>query len=269
MTTLRQVHPLRAARVTVARELLSYRVNRFLYLHLALMLGIGALALLGPPEAAAQGTSWWVLNGVIYVASLSTLLLGLSSAQAEVEEFALLFTHPLPVAAWVAGKCVGLCVVVVPAALLLVLPTLIASGYSGLLVGTAFCAAGLSLLFAWLGLAVGLWIQDPVRGLIAALALWCVLLFGIDLGLLLIGGAPWVHEQRAPWVAVLMLSPLDAYRITLLFVLERAAFSGGDLHPLTRWWLENAALWLGLCLAGWSALVFGIAVRAAHRRVRP
>jgi ABC-2 type transport system permease protein/Cu-processing system permease protein len=66
-----------------------------------------------------------------------------------------------------------------------------------------------------------------------------------------------------------MFSPLDAYRITLLFVLERAAFSGGNLHPLTRWWLEHAALWLFLCVAGWSTLAFATAVRAAQRRVHP
>ncbi|HTO04938.1 MAG TPA: hypothetical protein VL069_14600, partial [Opitutus sp.] len=98
----------RVMKATLAREFLSYRINRFLHLHVGLMLAIGALALLAPPQAAAAGTAWWVLNGVIYVASLSALLFGLSSAQAEADEFALLFTQPLKVSTWVAGKCVGL-----------------------------------------------------------------------------------------------------------------------------------------------------------------
>jgi hypothetical protein len=236
---------------TFARELLSYRINRFIYLHVALMAAIGALALLAPPEAASPGAAWWVLNGVIYVASLSSLLLGLSSAQAEAEEFPMLFTQPLRIGGWVAGKCTGLAIVVVPAAALLVLPTVITAGGSLMLLGAAAAAAGVSVLWAWIGLALGLWIQDPVRGLIAALATWCVLLFGVDLLLILIGGSAWIQDHAFLWVATLMASPLDAYR---------------EMHPLTRWWLDHAALWLALCLAGWCTIVAALAVAGAERR---
>lgn len=256
----------RGAAATFARELLSYRINRFLHLHVALMLGIGLLALLAPPEAASPGTAWWVLNGVIYVATISALLFGLSSAQAEADELGFLFTQPLPVSAWVLGKCSGLFAVVVPAAALVVLPTVVSAGGTALLSGAAAAAAAVSLLFAWVGLAIGLWLRDPVRGLIAALGAWCVLLFGIDLLLIVIGGAEWIHAGRAPWVAALMLSPLDAYRVTLLFVVERAAFSGSDLHPLTSWWIENAVAWLAVCLGVWSAIVLALAIRGAKRR---
>jgi ABC-2 type transport system permease protein/Cu-processing system permease protein len=256
----------RTIRATFAREFLSYRINRFIYLHAGLMAAIGALALIAPPEAASPGTAWWVLNGVIYVASLSSLLLGLSSAQAEAEEFPLLFTQPLRTGCWVAGKGTGLVSVVVPAAALLVLPTLIVAGGSWLLLGAAVAAAAVSVLWAWTGLALGFWIQDPVRGLIAALAVWCLLLFGVDLLLILIGGSEWIHENPAVWVGALMLSPLDAYRVTLLFVVERAAFSGAELHPLTRWWLDHAAAWLALCLAGWCAVVAWAAILGAARR---
>lgn len=257
----------RAIAATFAREFLSYRINRFLFLHLGLLLTIGVLALFAPPEAAAPGAAWWVLNGVIYVASLSALLLGLSSAQAEAEEFPLLFTQPLSTKDWVVGKCFALLAVVAPAAGLLVLPTLISSGGSPLLFGAALAAAAVSVLWSWIGLALGLWIRDSVRGLIAALALWCVLLFGVDLLLIGVGGSSWVQAQPAPWLMALMLSPLDAYRVTLLFVVERAAFSGAELHPLARWWLNHPVLWLAICLLFWcSAAFFAAATGAAHRR---
>lgn len=256
----------RVAAATFAREFLSYRINRFLYLHVGLMLAIGLLALLAPPEAASPATAWWILNGVIYVASLSSLLLGLSSAQAEAEEFALLFTQPIRIRWWVAGKCCGLLCVVVPAATLLVLPTLLSSGASLVLCGAALAAAAVSALLAWIGLAIGFWIHDPVRGLIAALIMWCALLFGVDLLLITIGGAEWVHAQPVAWVAVLMLSPLDAYRVTLLFVLERAAFAGTVMHPLTDWWLHHAVAWLVICMLFWSALAAGAAMLGAARR---
>lgn len=256
----------RVVAATFAREFLSYRINRFLYLHIGLMLTIGVLALLAPPAAAEPGAAWWVLNGVIYVGSLSALLLGLSSAQAEAEEFTLLFAQPLRTSLWVTGKCAGLFCVTAPAALLLVLPPLLAAGGSALLLGGAAAAAAIMTLWAWIGLALGVWVVDPVRGLIAALAAWVILLFGVDLVLVLIGGAAWIHEHPAPWVAVLMLSPVDAYRVALLFVLERAAFSGSDLHPLTRWWLEHPASWLAICVGGWSVAVVFAALRGAARR---
>jgi hypothetical protein len=256
----------RILRATLAREFLSYRINRFLHLHLALMLTIGALGLLAPPEAAASGATWWMLHGVIYVASLSALLLGLSSAQAEAEEFPLLFSQPLPLGSWVGGKCLGLLGVAVAAAILLVGPALVATGGSGLLLLAGAAAGAVTALWAWIGLALGLWIQDPVRGLIASLVTWVTLLFGVDLLLILVSGADWVQASPAPWVAALMLSPLDAYRVTLLFVVERAAFSGAELHPLTRWWLDHAGMWLAICLAGWSACAIAAAVRGAVRR---
>jgi hypothetical protein len=259
----------RVISATFVREFLSYRVNRFLYLHLGLMATIGLLSLLAPPEAAATGTAWWILNGVIYVGTLSALLFGLSSAQAEAEEFPLLFTQPVRMSTWVLGKSAGLAAVVIPAAALLVLPTAVQSGMSMLLIGAATAAAAVTLVMTWIGLTLGLWIHDPVRGLILALVAWCVLLFGVDLVLILIGGADWVHENAVAWVVALMLSPLDAYRVTLLLVVERAAFSGAELHPLTRWWLEHPAEWLAICLTSWGALMAWAAIAAANwRRTR-
>ncbi len=260
----------RVIAATLSRELLSYRVNRFLHLHAGLMLAIGLGALFAPPAAAAQGTAWWVLNGVIYVASLSAVLLGLSSAQAETEEFALLFTQPLRPSCWVAGKCLGLAGALLPSAILLVLPTALAGadGAAPLLWGSALAAATVSVLFAWIGLALGLRIEDPVRGLIGALVAWSLLLFGSDLALIAIGGSAWVQANPAGWVAALMLNPLDAYRVMLLFTLEGAAFSGASLHGLTRWWLNHPVLWLALCLTLWCAVAALAAIRAAARQRR-
>ena len=253
-------------RATLVREFLSYRLNLFLYAHAALMLVTGLLALLAPPVAAEAGTSWWVLNGVVYVGSLSALLFGLSSAQAESEELTLILAQPVEARWWVAGKCLGLWGAIAPTALLLVLPTMGFAGGSVVLALGAAAAAGVCVLFAWLGLAIGLWVGNPVRGLLAALACWCGLLFGVDLVLMMTGGSSWVHENPAAWVAALMASPLDAYRVMLLFTLERAAFSGAELHPLTRWWLNNPTLWVAFCLAGWGAGAWAASVWGAERR---
>ena len=251
---------------TVQRELLSHRLNRFLHLHVALVLVIGCLALLLPPEAASAGAAWWLLNGVLYVASLSALLLGLSSAQAEADEFAILFTQPLRFSHWVLGKCAGLFLIIVPSSFLLIAPTALVAGLSPLLIGAVSTAALVTMLMAMIGLAVGLWIVDPVRGLITAVATWCVLLFGVDLLLLSIGGADWVQQNAWAWVAPLMASPLDAYRVTLLFVLEKAAFTGSDLDPLTRWWLDHASQWFVIVTTFWILGLGALAIFGARRR---
>src|SRR5690606_37001538 len=90
-------------RAAAGRELLSHRLNRFLYAHLVLVAAAGLLPLFTPGDALARGAAWWLLHAVLYAVSLSALLLGLSSAHAESEEFAWLLGQPAGVGPWVAG----------------------------------------------------------------------------------------------------------------------------------------------------------------------
>ena len=70
------------------------RVNRFLHVHLALAAVAGLLPLFTPDDAPSAAPLW-VLHAVLYCLSLSALLLGLSSAHGEADEFPLLFTQPV------------------------------------------------------------------------------------------------------------------------------------------------------------------------------
>src|SRR2546430_9235022 len=127
-------HPLPSfspiARAAASRELLSHRLNRFLHAHLLLVLVAGLLPLLSPSEALNRGAAWWLLHAVLYAISLSALLLGLSSAQAEAEEFTWLLGQPAGLGPWLAGKAAALLSVVISAAVLLGAPTLCAGGGS-------------------------------------------------------------------------------------------------------------------------------------------
>jgi ABC-2 type transport system permease protein/Cu-processing system permease protein len=251
---------------SLQREWVSHRLNRFLYWHLLLLLGAGSLALFAPSEAAEQGGPWWILYAVLYAVSLSALLLGLSSAHAEAEEFPLLLTQPVGIRAWLAGKSLGMFVVVGPSAVLLALPSVIAGHGNGVLWGCVAAAAGVSAVCAFIGLAIGLWIRDGVRGIIAVLAAWLLLLFGTDLLLLAIAGAPWVQSNPDWWVAPLMTNPLDAFRITILFGLEKATFASLDQGRLVGWWLEHTALWFTFLTLSWLAMAGLAASRGAARR---
>lgn len=254
------------ATASAGREVLSHRLNRFLYAHVVLVLVAGLLPLLTPGDALARGAAWWLLHAVLYAVSLSALLLGLSSAQAEADEFAWLLSLPSGAGPWVAGKAGALVVLVGVCAALLAAPTLWAGGGSAELALACGGAAGVSAVCALAGLALGFWVRDHVRGVIAALAAWLALLFGTDLVLLAIAGAPWVQANPDAWVAPLMLNPLDAYRITVLFSVEQAAFSGFAASRLTAWWVGHAPWWLAAILALWACAAAMSAWLGARRR---
>lgn len=255
------------ARAAAGRELLSHRLNRFLHAHMLLVLVAGLLPLLTPGDALGRGAAWWLLHAVLYAVSLSALLLGLSSAHAEAEEFAWLLGQPAGIGPWLAGKAAALTALVVAAAGLLALPTALAGGASRELALAATGAAGVSAVCALAGLALGFWLRDGVRGLIAALAVWLVLLFGTDLLLLAVAGAPQAQAHPDLWVAPLMANPLDAYRVTVMFAVERAAFSGLDTGQLTNWWVGHSSLWLAVIFTVWFAGAASAAWLGARRRV--
>jgi ABC-2 type transport system permease protein/Cu-processing system permease protein len=249
------------------REFLSHRLNRFLHAHVALIALAGLLPLFTPGEALARGAAWWLLHAVLYAVSLSALLLGLSSAHAEAEEFSWLLGQPAGVGPWLAGKALALIGLLTGASSLLVVPTALAGGASRELFLTAAGAAGVSSVCGLAGLALGFWIRDGVRGLIAAIAAWLACLFGTDLLLLALAGSAFSQQHPDLWVAPLMLNPLDAFRITILFSVERAAFSGLDAGGLTRWWVANATGWLTIVSVLWGAGAVLAAWFGARRRV--
>lgn len=255
-----------ASRATFVREWISHRLNRFLYAHLLLTLIAGNLVLLTPGRALATGATMWILYAVLYAISLSAMLLGLSSAQAEAEEFPFLLTQPVGVGPIVAGKSVALLQIVILSSALLVVPALLAGGWSWPLIAVAAGAAGVTAVCAMLGLAVGFWVRDGVRGLIVTVGLWLALLFGTDLLLLAVAGAPRVQEHPDLWVAPLMLNPFDAFRVTVLFSVERVAFAGFSAGTVPGWWVRNAGWWLAALFTGWTALAATAVLYGMRRR---
>jgi hypothetical protein len=251
---------------TFTREIAEHRLNRFLHVHLALC-AVASLLPLFTPDDAARSAPLWVLQAVLYCLSLSSLLLGLSAAQGDAEEFSLIFTQPVGRGAWLAGKTAALAALLGPAALVLVVPAAATSGLTTSLIVVAAAAGGVCLALALLGMAVGFWIRDHVRGLLAALGLWFLLLFGTDLALLAVAGAPWAHARQDVWVLPIMLNPLSALRVTVLFGLEHTAPASIGATRLIAWWLAHGGLWLALLLTGWIAATFGLGVIGAQRRL--
>lgn len=248
------------------RELAEHRLNRFLHVHLALCACVGSLPLF-TPDAAQRSAAAWVLQAVLYCLSLSSLLLGLSAAHGDADEFPVLFTQPVSRAMWVAGKALALIAILAPASALLVLPTVLTTALTASLAFVACAAAAVCAVFALLGLAVGFWVRDEVRGLLLAVAFWFGLLFGMDLLLLALSGSPWVQGHVTAWMLPIMLNPLSALRVTMIFSLEQTAPASVGGGALAKWWLGHGGLWLVLMLSVWAVVTFVAGVAGAKRRL--
>src|SRR5438874_6479110 len=120
ISSLLEPGPLRAI---LAREMRSALINRYFQVFCVLSLLGGASTILFTDETTAAG--FFILQIALYFVSLFALLAGISSAQGEREEWQLLFTQPVPRAAYIVGKFCALFSIFGAVLLLLFLPALI------------------------------------------------------------------------------------------------------------------------------------------------
>jgi ABC-type transport system involved in multi-copper enzyme maturation permease subunit len=242
-----------AIRALFAREFRAALINRYFQVFCALgLLGGIAAAIFGE-----DGTAIAVFHVqiAIYFVSLFALLAGVGSAQAEREEWQLLFTQPLPRVACVIGKFCALLSMFGGVLLLMFVPGLLAgSGIRGLapLYLETFLLAATFLAF---GLAAGYFAHDRAQGLIVGVSVWLILLFGLDLVALF--AARWSAVQNVPdlWVALLMFNPLVSFRINALFALQQIPAEAANKTPLASWWIAHAGVWFIAIAIVWSSML--------------
>lgn len=249
-----EVAPLRAV---LLREFRDALINRYFQVFSVLSLLGGAAAFLLSEDA--HSIAFLILQISLYFVSLFALLAGASSAQGERDEWQLLFAQPVPRAAYVLGKFIAYLSIFGAVLLLLFLPGF-TSGSGGqriamLYVQTLLLAA----TFLTLGLAAGFLAPDRAQALIAGISAWLLLLFGIDL--IALFAARWELVQKFPdlWVSLLMLNPLDSFRIEALFALEQIPAEAANKTPLASWWIAHASLWFNLIATCWSAAAITLA----------
>jgi len=252
--------PLRAV---LAREVRGSVTSRYfqVFCGLALAGGIAAIAF---AEEGSTATLF-LLQLALYFVSLFALLLGVNSARAEGHEWPLLFAQPVPRSAFVIGKFLALSLIFATALILLFLPALISPARSFQLLTLYLFTLELTAVFVALGLVAGFLAREQVQGLILAVAAWLFLLVGFDLVALF--GAQWPLLQKVPdfWVGLVMLNPLDAFRIQALFAMEQIPAEAANKTPLAAWWLAHAGMWFSLLCPAWiSALLFVTTRRLAR-----
>lgn len=93
---------------------------------------------------------------------------------------------------------------------------------------------------------------------------WLLLLFGVDL--IALFAARWSGIQKIPdlWVALLMLNPLDSFRIEARFALQQIPAEAAN-KTLAGWWTTHADAWFAGIAAAWSAAMMTLASLRLNR----
>jgi hypothetical protein len=240
--------------VLVAFAVREFRMllrNRFLQVFFLIALG-GGFATTGLAPSV-QAIPFILLQVTLYLVPLFGVLIGLSSAHGELEEQPFLFSQPVSRFALVAGKVCALGISLAAILFLAFLPSHVYSPRTG----TILLLWGMSLLlgsvFVSLGLAIGCSTRERTRGIVYALLAWLFLLIAFDL--LAYGAAlvPWVRERPLLWLTLLLMNPVDAVRVAMLFHLADIPFAVPSDLALATLWMERLVPWVFLLCLGWIA----------------
>ena len=241
-----KIHPLRAL---FAREFRAALINRYFQILCVLGLIGGIASAIFGEDAAAIGVFY--LQIALYFVSLFALLAGIGSAQTERDEWQLLFSNPFPRSIYVIGKFVTLLSIFAGVLVLFFVPALFVAA-SATLLWLYLQTLLLTGAFLAIGLAAGYWAHDRAQGLIVGVSAWLLLLCGIDL--LALFAARWSTIQEFPdlWVTLLMVNPLDSFRIDTLFALQQIPPEAANKTPLANWWITHARGWFAIIAITWS-----------------
>jgi ABC-type transport system involved in multi-copper enzyme maturation permease subunit len=252
-----------ALRALFARELRAALINRYFQVFCALGLMGGIAAAIFSEDINA--IAFFHLQLALYFVSLFALLAGLGSAQAEREEWQLLFAQPLPRPAYVVGKFCSLLLIFTGVLVLMFAPGVFAGSPVGTLTTLFLETLFLAGTFLACGLAAGYLAHDRAQALIAGVSAWLLLLFGFDLVALF--AARWSSIQNLPdlWVALLMLNPLDSFRINALFALQQIPAEAANKTPLASWWIAHASVWFLAISVAWSLMLVALAALRLNR----
>lgn len=257
------VREARAFRAVLAREIHAAFMNRYLqtFTVLALAGGMASIWMSENLEAVEHLT----LQACLYGIPLFAMLLGVSSARMESEEWPLLFSQPVRRSTIFFGKFLaGWGAFALLLAVLFIPGLFVGVNATGAAVRW-FESTWLGAVFVALGLCAGVSSGDRVRALITGLIAWLALFIVFDLAVMLLANWPLMQKLPGFWVALLMLNPLDAFRIQALFALEQIPAETAAKAPLAAWWLDNAKACFFIISAIWTFLLLTVSIRRLNR----
>ncbi len=246
-----------------ARELRTALLNRFVHLLSFVTLAVGIAPLFG--EHPGESAPYFLIQAILYLIPLFALLTGAGSAQSDLEERPFLLTQPVGRLTLVLGKWSALWLVFAAASGLLVLPSAVGDTPLAPLGFLWLNAIETSAVFLALGMALGFSSNDRLKAHLALLCLWLFLLAGLDLIALSAVQAGFFSADATPWLLLLMLNPLDAFRIGALFSMDQVPLDLTKIPPLGQWWLEHPDGWMALLATLWTVCALGWCWGRLHR----
>ncbi len=239
------------------REFRAALINRYFQVFAALSILGGLAALFFSEDSSA--IAFFLVQIGLYLVSLFALLAGASSAQAERDEWQLMFAQPVPRSAFAVGKFIAYFSIFAAVLVLLFLPGIVSAPQWPQLIALYWQTLLLAATFLALGLTSGFIAHDRAQSLIIAVSAWLLLLFVLDLVGLFAARFEFMQKMPDLWLALLMLNPLDAFRIEALFSLEQIPAEAANKTPLAAWWIAHAGLWFTFIAAVWCAALLALA----------
>ncbi|WP_411278499.1 ABC transporter permease subunit [Gemmatimonas sp.] len=213
-----------------------------------------------------------LLGVVLLVVPLVTMLFGVITWHASREFNELLLAQPIRRTALFSGLYLGLVLPLATAfALGLLLPFALhrALGRDALPLLAATLAGGVALTFVFAGLAllIGVAIEDRLRGVGTAIAVWMLLTIGYDGLMLLVATTFTDYPLEKPMLALTLANPVDLARTMIVMQSDAAAlmgYTGALMHRFLGSMLGSMAAIVGLLL--WILAPAWAGRRAFERR---
>ena len=169
-------------------------------------------------------------NVVLLIVPLANVVFGTMYLYASREFTELLLAQPIRRRALFAGLYIGLAGPVMAGAAIGVFGALVLHGASPAALGVgltlALVAAALSAVFTAIAAAIACLIDDRVRGLVAAIAVWLLLAVVYDAGVLIAASQLAEYPIERPLLAAMAANPIDLARLVLLTQFDAAALLG-------------------------------------------
>jgi len=257
-------------RLVAAREIKTGFRNPWAYSFIVLFSVFMLTLLLINAQGYVEGYSsvtGTMLSLILYLLPLMTLMLGSFSLTSEKEDgsWELLSTYPLRTSSFIAGKYVGLAVVM----LVIILFGFGAAGTVGYAIGSGFgltayivllgFSISLALMFLALAMLIGTLSRNRWQALTVAVALWFFLVIAWAPALIaLLGMLPYMWIK--PAVAMLtLLNPAELSRLFAVIGLGGGSVLGPEYYDWVQWIRQptGTLAFVGFALV-WIGVIVGI-----------
>lgn len=226
--------------------------------------GVAAAFSAGPADIP-MAAPLFLLQVLLYVFPLLGILAATGSAHSEQDESLLLAALPVGRMQRATGKFSGLMACFLISLLLMTLPALIVGMHLLDALRILGYGAGISAFSVAAGLLFGFAIPDGVKAHMVALGFWLLLLLVPNLAGWLMLYSPDAKAAPLLWSLLMMLSPLDALRVGILFSVEAVPFNSSRLPGLVQWWLGNLGTWFAILCTTLTTAVLALAAKAGTK----